>query len=115
MTSFFLTLHMVSMCLVIGTMFLQSLSVVFRLRLKSPEEIAGVRKVQNRSAWKRRAMDLFKNPVAIVACHPRSIKWQTDQIRFSTQKICHDGAYRYFYNRRLDYLSSNNKAFLNHK
>lgn len=48
MTSFFLTLHMVSMCLVIGTMFLQSLSVVFRLRLKSPEEIAGVRKVQNR-------------------------------------------------------------------
>ena len=36
------------MCLVIGTLFLQSLSVVFRLRLKSVEEIAGVRKTQNR-------------------------------------------------------------------
>ncbi|MFQ5673979.1 MAG: DUF2269 family protein [Nitrospinales bacterium] len=48
MTNFFLTLHMVSMCLVIGTLFLQSLSVVFRLRLKSAEEVAGVRKIQAR-------------------------------------------------------------------
>jgi len=39
---------MVSMSLVIGTLFLQSLSVVFRLRLKSAEEVAGVRKIQNR-------------------------------------------------------------------
>ena len=39
---------MVSMCLVIGTLFLQSLSVVFRLRLKSAEEIIGIRKIQNR-------------------------------------------------------------------
>ena len=38
MKNFFLTLHMISMCLVIGTLFLQSLSVVFRLRLKSAEE-----------------------------------------------------------------------------
>ena len=39
---------MISMCLVIGSLFLQSLSVVFRLRLKSSEEIEGVRKTQNR-------------------------------------------------------------------
>ena len=36
------------MCLVIGTLFLQSLSVVFRLRLKSEEEAEGLRKTQNR-------------------------------------------------------------------
>ena len=48
MKNFFLTLHMISMCLVIGTLFLQSLSVVFRLRLKSAEEAEGLRKTQNR-------------------------------------------------------------------
>ena len=48
MKNFFLTLHMISMCLVIGTLFLQSLSVVFRLRLKSAEEVEGLRKTQNR-------------------------------------------------------------------
>ena len=36
------------MCLVIGTLFLQSLSVVFRLRLKSPEEAKGLEKTQSR-------------------------------------------------------------------
>ncbi len=48
MKNFFLTLHMVSMCLVVGTLFLQSLSVVFRLRLKTPEEQAGLQKTQKR-------------------------------------------------------------------
>ena len=48
MKNFFLTLHMISMCLVIGTLFLQSLSVVFRLRLKSAEEAEGLRKTKNR-------------------------------------------------------------------
>lgn len=48
MKNFFLTLHMVSMCLVVGTLFLQSLSVVFRLRLKTQPEVAGVRNVQLR-------------------------------------------------------------------
>ncbi|MCH8157351.1 MAG: hypothetical protein IID18_06315 [Nitrospinae bacterium] len=48
MKNFFLTLHMISMCLVVGTLFLQSLSVVFRLRLKTPEEVNGVRNVQKR-------------------------------------------------------------------
>ncbi len=48
MRNFFLTLHMVSMCLVVGTLFLQSLTVVFRLRLKSAEEREGLRKTQKR-------------------------------------------------------------------
>ena len=36
------------MCLVVGTLFLQSLIVVFRLRLKKQEEVAGVKNVQKR-------------------------------------------------------------------
>ncbi len=48
MKNFFLTLHMISMCLVSGTLFLQSLSVVFRLRLKTAEERAGLRATQVR-------------------------------------------------------------------
>ncbi len=48
MKNFFLTLHMISMCLVIGTLFLQSLTVVFRLRLKSIEEAKGLEKTQSR-------------------------------------------------------------------
>ena len=39
---------MISMCLVIGTLFLQSLTVVFRLRLKSAEEAMGLEKTQTR-------------------------------------------------------------------
>ena len=48
MKNFFLTLHVISMCLVIGTLFLQSLTVVFRLRLKSAEEAMGLEKTQTR-------------------------------------------------------------------
>ena len=48
MKNFFLTLHILSMCLVVGTLFLQSLIIVFRLRLKKQEEIAGVKNVQKR-------------------------------------------------------------------
>ena len=48
MKNFTLTLHIVSMCLVVGTLFLQSLIVVFRLRLKKQEEVAGVKNVQKR-------------------------------------------------------------------
>ncbi|MCH8207558.1 MAG: CopD family protein [Nitrospinae bacterium] len=48
MKNFFLTLHMISMCLVVGTLFLQSLIVVFRLRLKSNEQVEGIRNVQTR-------------------------------------------------------------------
>ena len=39
---------MLSMCLVVGTLFLQSLSVVLGLRLKSVEEREGLRKTQRR-------------------------------------------------------------------
>ncbi len=39
---------MVSMSLVVGTLFLQSLTVVFRLRLNSAEEREGLRKTQSR-------------------------------------------------------------------
>ena len=48
MKNFILTLHIISMCLVVGTLFLQSLIVVFRLRLKKHEEVAGVKNVQKR-------------------------------------------------------------------
>ncbi|SVD32629.1 uncharacterized protein METZ01_LOCUS385483, partial [marine metagenome] len=48
MKNFLLTLHMISMCLVIGTLFLQSLTVVFRLRLKKQEEVEGVQNIQRR-------------------------------------------------------------------
>jgi uncharacterized membrane protein len=48
MKNFFLTLHMLSMCLVVGTLFLQSLSVVLGLRLKSAEERTGLKKTQKR-------------------------------------------------------------------
>jgi protoporphyrinogen IX oxidase len=48
MKNFFLTLHMISMCLVIGTLFLQSLTVVFRLRLKNDTEVLGLQKTQAR-------------------------------------------------------------------
>jgi uncharacterized membrane protein len=48
MENFILTLHIISMCLVVGTLFLQSLIVVFRLRLKKQEEVAGVKNVQKR-------------------------------------------------------------------
>jgi uncharacterized membrane protein SirB2 len=48
MKNFFLTLHMISMCLTIGTLFVQSLSVVFRLRLKTAEEFSGISKTQSR-------------------------------------------------------------------
>jgi len=39
---------MISMSLVIGTLFLQSLTVVFRLRLKNDTEVLGLKKTQAR-------------------------------------------------------------------
>ena len=48
MKNFFLTLHSISMCLVVGTLFLQSLTVVFRLRPKKREEIDGAKNIQKR-------------------------------------------------------------------
>ena len=39
---FILTLHVLTVMLVIGTLFVQSLTVVFRLRLSDPAQIEGV-------------------------------------------------------------------------
>jgi len=48
MNIFWLTLHSISMCLVVGTLFLQSLTVVFRLRLNKQEEVDGAKNIQKR-------------------------------------------------------------------
>ena len=48
MNIFWLTLHSISMCLVVGTLFLQSLTVVFRLRLNKKEEVDGAKNIQKR-------------------------------------------------------------------
>ncbi|MBF0279474.1 MAG: hypothetical protein HQM13_16875 [SAR324 cluster bacterium] len=48
MSTFILTLHILSICLVVGTLFVQSLAVVFRLRLKGPQQITGAQWVQAR-------------------------------------------------------------------
>ena len=43
-----LTLHVISIVLVIGTLFVQFLSVVFRLRLINQVHVEGVQLVQHR-------------------------------------------------------------------
>ena len=43
-----LTLHVTGVCLVVGTLFVQSLSVIFRLRLTQSEQIAGAQWIQRR-------------------------------------------------------------------
>ncbi len=45
---FILTLHVLTVMLVIGTLFVQSLTVVFRLRLSDPVQIEGVQWIQYR-------------------------------------------------------------------
>ena len=45
---FILTLHVLTLMLVIGTLFVQSLTVVFRLRLSDPAQIEGVQWIQYR-------------------------------------------------------------------
>ena len=45
---FILTLHVLTVMLVIGTLFVQSLIVVFRLRLSDPLQIEGVQWIQYR-------------------------------------------------------------------
>lgn len=48
MNNFLLTLHITSISLVVGTLFLQSLSVVMAMRLKTPEQAEGARILQRR-------------------------------------------------------------------
>ncbi|MGA1598885.1 MAG: CopD family protein [bacterium] len=45
---YWVALHVVSMCLVIGTLFVQSLAVVFRFRMEDPVQIEGAQWIQDR-------------------------------------------------------------------
>ena len=58
---FALTLHLIAVMLVIGTLFVQSLLVVFRLRLSNQMQIEGIQFVQ------RRVHRLIYYPVLAVA------------------------------------------------
>ena len=61
MYNFSLTLHVVAVMLVIGTLFVQSLTVVFRLRLSEQAQIEGVQWIQ------RRVHQLIYYPILVVA------------------------------------------------
>ena len=58
---FILTLHVLTVMLVIGTLFVQSLTVVFRLRLSDPAQIEGVQWIQYR------VHHLFYYPILVLA------------------------------------------------
>jgi uncharacterized membrane protein len=58
---FSLTLHVVAVMLVIGTLFVQSLTVVFRLRLSDQAQIEGVQWIQ------RRVHQLIYYPILVIA------------------------------------------------
>ena len=61
MYNFSLTLHVVAVMLVIGTLFVQSLTVVFRLRLSEQAQIEGVQWIQ------RRVHQLIYYPILLIA------------------------------------------------
>ena len=61
MYNFSLTLHVVAVMLVIGTLFVQSLTVVFRLRLSEQAQIEGVQWIQ------RRVHQLIYYPIPLIA------------------------------------------------
>jgi len=61
MYNFSLTLHVVAVMLVIGTLFVQSLTVVFRLRLSEQSQIEGVQWIQ------RRVHQLIYYPILLIA------------------------------------------------
>ena len=48
MIKYLLALHVTAMALVVGTLFLNSLTVVMAMRLKTPEQREGVRILQRR-------------------------------------------------------------------
>ena len=48
MFNFMYVLHLTAICLVVGTLFVQSLAVIFRLRLTDPMQISGAQWVQYR-------------------------------------------------------------------
>ena len=57
---FILTLHVLTVMLVIGTLFVQSLTVVFRLRLSDPVQIEGVQWIQHR------VHQIIYNPILVL-------------------------------------------------
>ena len=61
MYNFSLTLHVIAVMLVIGTLFVQSLTVVFRLRLSDQSQIEGVQWIQ------RRVHQLIYYPILLIA------------------------------------------------
>jgi uncharacterized membrane protein len=61
MYGFILTLHVLTVMLVIGTLFVQSLTVVFRLRLSDLAQIEGVQWIQHR------VHQLIYYPILVVA------------------------------------------------
>jgi uncharacterized membrane protein len=56
-----LTLHVIAVMFVVGTLFVQSLTVVFRLRLSDPAQIEGIQWIQ------RRVHQLIYYPILVVA------------------------------------------------
>ena len=56
-----LTLHVIAVMLVVGTLFVQSLTVVFRFRLSDPAQIEGIQWIQ------RRVHQLIYYPILVVA------------------------------------------------
>ncbi|MBF0236166.1 MAG: hypothetical protein HQM12_00555 [SAR324 cluster bacterium] len=48
MLNFMLVLHLTAICLVVGTLFVQSLAVIFRLRMKDATQIEGAQWIQSR-------------------------------------------------------------------
>ena len=58
---FILTLHVLTVMLVIGTLFVQSLTVVFRLRLSDPGKKEGIQWIQHR------VHQLIYYPILVVA------------------------------------------------
>ena len=56
-----LTLHVIAVMLVVGTLFVQSLTVVFRLRLSDPAQIEGIQWIQ------QRVHQLIYYPILVVA------------------------------------------------
>ena len=48
MHNYIMALHVTAVCLTIGTLFVQSLAVIFRLRLEHPQQIEGAQWIQYR-------------------------------------------------------------------
>lgn len=61
MYNYILALHVTAICLVVGTLFVQSLAVVFRLRMQEDELIRGAQWIQ------KRIYNFIYYPILVVA------------------------------------------------